>query len=60
MKYLAFEDQHNPGDWCVEAQTGSGEFLLTFFVGPDSEHRAQEYAAWKGSREDSARHAAIR
>jgi hypothetical protein len=57
MEYRAFEDQHNPGDWCVEAQTENGEFLLTFFVGPHSQQRAQEYLAWKGSKDDSPRHA---
>jgi hypothetical protein len=60
MEYFTFEDEHNPGDWCVEAQTGSGEFLVAFFVGPEAQQRAQEYAAWKGSNEASPRHAAVR
>ncbi|MFI5353758.1 MAG: hypothetical protein ACHQZS_12450 [Candidatus Binatales bacterium] len=56
MKYVAFEDGRNPGDWCVEAQDSQGRFLLAFFVGPDAKQRAEEYAAWKTGR--AADHAA--
>jgi hypothetical protein len=59
MEYFAFEDEHNPGDWCVEARSDGGQFFLTFFVGTNAKERAQEYAAWKASAERSSRHAAL-
>jgi len=57
MEYVAFADEHNPGDWCVEARDREGNFHLTFFIGPDARERAEEYAAWRTDKE-SPRHAA--
>jgi hypothetical protein len=58
MKYTAFENQHNPGEWCVEAQDSRGEFLLTLFIGPFAKDRAEEYAVWQTARNEPSHHTA--
>ena len=50
MKFAAFPDERNPGDWCVEARNGDGDFLVCFFVGLLAKERAEEYAAWQNDR----------
>jgi hypothetical protein len=50
MKYEAFEDRKNSGDWRVEAFDDDGRCFVTIFSGPDPKQRAQEYAAWKSER----------
>jgi hypothetical protein len=49
MRYEAFEDRKNPGDWRVEAINfaSEGECYVAIFSGPDAQERAEEYAAWK-------------
>lgn len=49
MKYDALPDRYTPGSWCAEAvdYESEGECYKVIFIGPDSEARAREYAAWK-------------
>ncbi|MFG1263897.1 hypothetical protein [Xanthobacter aminoxidans] len=39
-----FERTDDPGVWSVEAIGTDGEIYQSFFVGPDAEQRARDYA----------------
>jgi hypothetical protein len=54
MEWECFEDRSNKGDWRVEAIDfdHEGDIYITIFSGPDSQQRAQEYAAMKSAQED--------
>jgi hypothetical protein len=49
MNYEVFADKTTRGMWRVEAinHANEGECFVTLFSGPNSQQRAEEYAAWK-------------
>jgi len=52
-EYVA--DNSHPGDYRVEAidVDGDGEVFTAIFTGPDARFRAQEYADWKNSSQQT-------
>lgn len=47
MKWEVLADKKFAGDWRVEAINDSGDIFVAVFSGPDAQHRAEEYLAWK-------------
>lgn len=47
MKYEVVPHAIYAGEWIVEAIGSDREIYQTWFIGPDSERRAREYATWK-------------
>lgn len=49
MQYEVAESQDMPGTWRVEAinHESEGQIYGAVFFGPQSQQRAEEYAAWK-------------
>jgi len=57
MRYEAFEYERRPGEWCVEAQDASGEFIRAFFTGPTAQRDAIRYAEWRNADLENDRRA---
>jgi hypothetical protein len=51
MIYEVAQDRIDHHDWRVEAinHDGDGEVYVTIFSGPDTQTRAEAYAAWKNA-----------
>lgn len=55
MKFEAFEDREEPGQWRAEAidYDSEGECYVTIFAGLNCEQRARDYAQWMNGTEEA-------